>query len=77
MYCFSVASIIEMKALQASVEEMEKKYIEFEKKCSDSLNTQIKMEVELQSKDNKLVQFKKESEKDIKKLENKMSKLQS
>jgi hypothetical protein len=66
-----------MKELQASVEEMEKKYIEFEKKCSDSLNTQIKMEVELQSKDNKLVQFKKESEKDIKKLENKMSKLQS
>ena len=41
------------------------------------MNTQIKMEEELESKDNKLAQYKKESEKAIKKLEDKMSKLLS
>jgi predicted nucleic acid-binding Zn-ribbon protein len=74
---FYVACITEIEALQASVNEMEKKYIELEKKNSANLNTHTKLEEELESKDKKLIQYKKESEKAIKKLAGKVSKLRS
>jgi hypothetical protein len=41
------------------------------------LNTHTKLEEELESKDKKLIQYKKESEKAIKKLAGKVSKLRS
>lgn len=77
MHCIFVASIAEMKPLQASAEEMEKKYNELENKCSNSLDTQIKMEAELKSKDENLAQYKREVVKAIKKLEDQASKLRS